>query len=53
MGFLAPRGIEGGFAYIRNHRKPTRAREAPRYAGEIDVPEYPHAVQFRAAGDRG
>jgi hypothetical protein len=28
MGFLAPSGIEGGFAYIRNHRKPTRARDA-------------------------
>jgi hypothetical protein len=34
MGFLAPRGIEGGFAYIRNQRKPTRAREAPRVAQE-------------------
>jgi hypothetical protein len=34
MGFLAPRGIEGGFAYIRNHRKPTRARDATRVAQE-------------------
>jgi hypothetical protein len=34
MAFLAPRGIEGGFAYIRNHRRPTKAREAPRVAQE-------------------
>jgi hypothetical protein len=34
MAFLVPRGIEGGFAYIRNHRKPTKAREAPRVVQE-------------------
>jgi len=34
MAFLAPRGIEGGFAYIRNHQRPTKAREAPRVAQE-------------------
>src|SRR5262247_548599 len=34
MGCLAPRGIEGAFAYIRNHRKPTKARKVARLAQE-------------------